>query len=206
MTDSERSYRSELRPHPHRAGLETQRDACKTNAGEIEKFMREVLCAVGLFVISIGFTQTAAAQAPEMTLRPGVSAHAGVDDIYRKFSEAYRTLNVDLIADQYTQSAAYLVPDDDVQLGRENIRPGFKQFFDSVRSNGGTMTISFDILQRRIDGPLGYDVGIYTLRTFKDGKESGKGQGKFVVVAVKDRDGKWRFQVDGYSGLKPEKK
>src|SRR5687768_37528 len=117
-------------------------------------------------------------------------------------SKSYRTLNVDQIADQYTPTAAYLAPDDEVLTGRDSIRPGFKRFFDSVKNNGQTMTISFDILQRIVDKTIGYDVGIFTLRTFKDGKEINKGQGKFVVVTVKDLDGKWRFQVDGYSDLK----
>lgn len=166
--------------------------------------MRHIFFAT--LLLFLGLSGVAAAQSPELSLRSGVSAHEGVDGIYRRFSDAYRTLNIDLIADQYTQSAAYLVPDDDVSIGRENIRPGFKRFFDSVRANGQSMTISFDIVQRSVDKNMGYDVGIYTLRTVKDGKEIGKGQGKFVVVAVKDADGKWRFQVDGYSGLKPEKK
>ena len=33
----------------------------------------------------------------------------------------------------------------------------------------------------------------------------GTSKGKFIVVAVKDKDKKWRFQVDGYSGLEPPK-
>ncbi len=168
--------------------------------------MRNRLAAIALLLVSLGSSNIALAQsAGELSLRSGVSAHEGVDAVYRGFSEAYRTLNVDLIADQYTRSAAYLVPDDDVTIGRDNIRPGFQRFFDSIRARGQTMAISFDIIQRSVDKSIGYDVGIYTLRTFKDGKELSKGQGKFVVVAVKDRDGKWRFQVDGYSGLKPDK-
>jgi hypothetical protein len=31
------------------------------------------------------------------------------------------------------------------------------------------------------------------------------GQGKFVVVAVKETGGKWAFHVDGYSGLRRAK-
>ena len=68
------------------------------------------------------------------------------------------------------------------------------------------MTISFQIFQRKIDKNLAYDVGIYMIRQYKDGKEVGMGQGKFVVVAVKEKDDKWRFQVDGYSDLKPPQK
>jgi len=69
------------------------------------------------------------------------------------------------------------------------------------------MTISFQIVQRKADQNLAYDVGIYTIRQYKDGKQVGDaGQGKFIVVAVREKDGKWRFQVDGYSDLKPPKK
>lgn len=167
--------------------------------------MRNRSAALVLLLLFVGVAGSADAQSSELSRRSGVTAHEGVDAVYRRFGEAYRTLNIDLIADQYTHSAAYLVPDDDVSIGRDNIRPGFKRFFDSVRGNGQTMTISFDILQRKVEKNIGYDVGIYTLRTFKDGKELGTGQGKFVVVAVRDADGKWRFQVDGYSGLKPDK-
>ena len=53
---------------------------------------------------------------------------------------------------------------------------------------------------------MAYDVGIYTLRSFAVGNQIGTGQGKVVVVAVRGKDGKWRFQVDGYSGLKPPEK
>lgn len=157
----------------------------------------------GLFIVLV-FTFGCIAQSGDLTLKTGVSSHAGVDDVYRQFSESYRTLNVDMVANLYTDDAAYLVPDDDVMTGREPIRASFKRFFDSVRQGGRTMTISFEILQRRVEKNIGYDVGIYTLRTSKDGKEIGSGQGKFVVVAVKEKDGKWRFQVDGYSNLKPE--
>lgn len=155
-----------------------------------------------LSLFAVFFVSGAAGQSSDLTLRPGVAAQAGLDEVYRRFSEAYRTLNVDLIADQYSQTAAYLVPGDDLVTGRENIRPGFKQFFESVKNNGQTMTISFEIAQRMVEKNLGYDVGIFNLTIFKEGKQISNMKGKFVVVAVKDRDGKWRFQVDGYNDLK----
>ena len=68
------------------------------------------------------------------------------------------------------------------------------------------MTISFRIVQRMVDTKLAYDVGIFTIRQYKDGKEVSSGSGKFFVAAVSEKDGKWRFQVDGYSDLKPRPK
>lgn len=149
------------------------------------------------------FTFAGFSQNNELVLDAGVKPHVGVDSVYKAFSESYRTLNVDQVAGLYGRDAAYLVPDAEIMIGRDKIRGTFKSFFDSVKKDGRTMTISFRIVQRRIEKELGSDVGIYTLRYFKDGKEVGMGQGKFVVVAVKEKDGKWVFHVDGYSDLKP---
>ncbi len=156
-----------------------------------------------LFFLTI-LTAFSSAQDDELKLDTGVKAHAGVDAVYRDFSEAYRTLNVDKVAGLYSNDAAYLAPVAEIIIGREDLRGTFLGFFDSVKKDGRTMKISFRIVQRRIEQNLGYDVGVYTLRSFKDGKEIGTGQGKFVVAAVMEKDGKWRFQVDGYSALKPQ--
>ncbi|HQU84112.1 MAG TPA: SgcJ/EcaC family oxidoreductase [Pyrinomonadaceae bacterium] len=160
-----------------------------------------ILFFICVFSISI-FSQTT-----ELTLEKGVLAHKEIDSIYKSFSEAYKTLDVEKVASLYSENAAYLPPDNDILQGREAIRPTFKEFFDWVKSEGRTMTISFQIFQRKVDKNLAYDVGVYTIRQFKDGKQvGGLGQGKFVTVAVKEKDGKWRFQVDGYSNLKPPEK
>lgn len=156
-----------------------------------------------LLSLLILFPVMANAQNSELTLEKGVSAHKEIDAIYKSFSEAYRTLDADKVTNLYTESAAYLAPNNDIQQGRAEIRRGFQSFFDWVKNEGRTMTISFQIFQRKVDKNMAYDVGIYTIRQYKDGKEVGMGQGKFVVVAIKEKDGKWRFQVDGYSDLKP---
>jgi uncharacterized protein (TIGR02246 family) len=145
------------------------------------------------------------AQDPELTLEKGVAAHKEIDAVYKSFSDAYRTLDAEKVTNLYSETAAYLPPNNDILQGRAAIRPTFQSFFDWIKKEGRTMTISFRIVQRKTDKNLAYDVGIYTIRQFKDGAPvgSGTGQGKFVVVAVKEKDGKWRFQVDGYSDLKP---
>ncbi len=147
------------------------------------------------------------AQTGDLTLEKGVAAHAEIDAIYRTFSDAYRTLDVEKVVNLYSETAAYLAPENDILQGRSAIRPTFKSFFEWVKKENRTMTISFQIFQRKADKNLAYDVGIYTIRQYKDDKPVGDaGQGKFIVVAVKEKDGKWRFQVDGYSDLKPPKK
>ncbi len=146
------------------------------------------------------------AQNADLVLEKGVEAHRGIDEVYRQFSESYRTLDAEKVTNLYTENAAYLQPNDDLLQGRDKVREVFAPFFERVKKDGQTMTISFQIFQRKTDKNLAYDVGIYTLRSFKDGKEIGIGRGKFVVVAVKEKGGVWRFQVDGYSGLKPVKR
>ncbi len=148
----------------------------------------------------------ARAQTPELVLEKGVAPHKAIDAVYAAFSDAYRTLNVEKVGGLYTENAAYLPPDSEILQGREQIRPTFKTFFDWVKKEGQTMTISFRIVQRQVDNNLAYDVGIYTITQYKDGKQAGTGKGKFVVVAAKDKTGSWRFQVDGFSNLQPEKR
>jgi uncharacterized protein (TIGR02246 family) len=164
--------------------------------------MKKLLLLSFLFLFSL----IANAQNSELTLEKGVSAHKEIDAIYKMFSEAYRILDVEEVTNLYTENAAYLPPDNDILNGRAEIRPTFESFFDYVKSEGRKMTISFQIFQRKVDKNLAYDVGIYTIRQYKDSKEIGVGKGKFVVVAVKEKGGKWRFQVDCYSALQPSEK
>jgi len=163
--------------------------------------MRKVLFLFCFCLFSINIS----AQNSELTLEKGVAAHKEIDAVYAQFGEAYRTLDVEKVTNLYTENAAYLAPNQDIQQGQTQIREGFKSFFDYIKKENRTMTISFQIFQRKTVEKMGYDVGVYTIRQFKDDKEIAKGQGKFVVVALKEKSGKWRFQVDGYSDLKPEK-
>ena len=70
-----------------------------------------------------------------------------------------------------------------------------------MKSRKERRAIGFRIFQREVIGDLGYDVGVYTLTATGPDGESRTDRGKFVVVTKKGADGKWRFAVDGYSGL-----
>lgn len=157
-------------------------------------------CCLCLFSFNVN------GQNGELTLEKGVSAHREIDQIYAQFSQAYQTLDAEKVANLYTENAAYLVPNEEIMQGRNGIRASFTSFFDYVKNEKRTMTISFQIFQRRAERNMAYDVGIYTIRQMKDGRQIGESQGKFVVVAVREKSGKWFFQVDGYSNLMPEKK
>jgi uncharacterized protein (TIGR02246 family) len=149
------------------------------------------------------FTTVNFAQNSELVLNDGVKSHKEIDAIYKIFSDGYRTLKPEMVANLYSTDAAYLSPNDDITNGRKAILENFTGFFNNMKERGQNMTISFQIFQRKVEKSLGYDVGIYTIDFFKDGEKVGESKGKFVVVAVKEKDGKWYFQVDGYSGLKP---
>lgn len=144
------------------------------------------------------------AQNIELKLENNVVAHKDIDAIYKTFSEGYRTLRPELVANLYTEDAAYLSPNSEITNGRQAILDNFTGFFNNIKNSGQNMTISFQIFQRKVTKEMGYDVGIYTIKFYNDGKVVNESKGKFVVVAVKDKDKKWRFQVDGYSGLKPQ--
>lgn len=146
------------------------------------------------------------AQDSDLVLEKGVIPHKGIDAVYAEFSESYKSLDTTKVTGLYTENASYLPPDSNILTGREAIRPSFQSFFDWIKKESRTMTISFRIVQRMVDEKLAYDVGIFTIRQYKDGKEVSSGSGKFFVAAIREKDGKWRFQVDGYSDLKPRTK
>jgi hypothetical protein len=150
-------------------------------------------------------TVSAFSQTSDLILEKGVKPHKEVDRIYAVFSKGYRDLDLDSVANLYTIDANYLASGNIMTDGRAKIRDNFASFFESVKKNGNTMNIQFRILQREVNKKLGYEVGIYTITTFKDGKQIGTGQGKFFVVTKKIGK-KWFFRFDGYSGLESDKK
>lgn len=166
---------------------------------------RKLLIGVGSFVFLTCLANhvPAAENTPQsaLTLDAGVAPHKGLDEIYRRFSEGYKVLDPAAVANLYTETAAYLVPNTEIEIGREKILASFTKFFDSVKQRNGRMEISFQIVQRQVEPTLAYDVGIYTLSSFRENAETRVSKGKFFVVAKPDKDGVWRFQVDGFNDL-----
>lgn len=142
----------------------------------------------------------------ELTLDPGVKPHKKIDSIYSRFSDAYRTLDPKLVTNLYTENAFYLTPESGVDRGRQFIRNNFESFFRSVQDGGGKLAISFQIIERKVSGGLGYDVGIYTLTATNAKGQASISKGKFVVIALSQKSGDWKFQLDSYSDLPKEKK
>lgn len=164
------------------------------------KIMKTDLLIV--LAVSLLFVSTALAQpSQELILEKGVAPHARIDDVYRRFSEAYKKFDFEAVTNLYTEDAFYLSPGSDIKRGREKILAVFSDYFNSVKNAGGTLRVSFQILDRRVSGDLAYDVGIYTLTEKTKNGEARGGRGKFVVVARRMSNGEWRFQVDGYNGL-----
>ena len=168
--------------------------------------MKKEIVLFAFAALMFCFGGNAAAQTPDLTLGEGVKGHKGVDKIYNNFSRGYRTLDHNLVANQYTQDAAYLSPgrDSGIRFGRNKILASFSGFFENMKRAGRNMEIKFMISQRKVGKNMGYDVGVFDLKYYKDGKMLNHSMGKFVVVTVKGKDKKWRFQVDGYNDLNPQ--
>ena len=163
-------------------------------------FITLVTVACLLTAAGSGYGQ-AAGEAKPLTLDDGVTAHGGVDEIYRRFNDGYRKLDAAQVAGLYTEDALYLAPGSNIQRGRKVIEEQFTSFFRSVQNDGARLEITFQIVARQASNDLAYDVGIYTLTRLKEGEPPRSSRGKFVTVARRGSDGAWRFQVDGYSDL-----
>ncbi len=168
------------------------------------KYFIQAIAIAVLVVLSCPstFAQTSNSTAENsLVLEQGVAPHKGLDETYRRFTEGYKKLDAASVVNLYSETAAYLAPGSNIQIGQQKVSGIFTSFFDSVKQRNGRLEISFRIVQRQVDKNLAYDVGIYTLTSFNDKGESSKDSGKFVVVAKPEKGDTWRFQVDGYSAL-----
>lgn len=131
-------------------------------------------------------------------------ASKSIDRLYQAFSESYQTLDVDLVADLYITDAHYLPanPEQATMTSRAEIRESFASYFEWAKNNGTDLNISFRIIQRDIDDSLAYDVGYYLIQS-KPADEAefqeGGNAGKFVTVMGLQKDGGWKFLLDGFS-------
>jgi ketosteroid isomerase-like protein len=124
-----------------------------------------------------------------------------IDEIYTKMSLAYRTFDVKLMEEVYTQDAysIYAPGKDTLTRGLKNFISGFQSTFDYHKERGNLLELKFKIVERRIDRTLGYDIGYFKIDTInKQGERTGGKPGRFVTILAKQENGSWRFQVDIY--------
>lgn len=155
-----------------------------------------------LLTVALALTSLSLPAQTGPVLDPGADAVPALDVLYEGLARAYDTLDPELAGALYAEGARYLPPDRGPVVGREAITTVFADFFREAAIREHRLSIAFEILERRVEGTLAYDVGIYTL-TRHDGHRRATSRGKFVTVSIRDADGAWRFQVDSYSALPP---
>lgn len=144
--------------------------------------------------------------APEPEPDPDAAArHAAVsavlDSTYTVFSRAYAEANVQLLMDEvYAREGYYLPPGSPILQGQDQFRGQFSFLERFARDGGPGPQISFDIVDRDIDGDLAYDIGVYSILSPDAAADAEPGQGKFIVI-WKRIDGDWRIWADGFSPL-----
>lgn len=156
---------------------------------------------VFVYLVTTGFLASCVSNPDHANNKEGASE--SIDELYQQFSTAYKTFDADLVSSLYTSDANYLPnnPNQPVLESREAIHQSFASYFKYVESNDQDLTISFRIINRRIDDSLAYDTGYYLIQTKPmDADFSDEGSvGKFVTVMGLQQDGSWKFLLDGYN-------
>jgi hypothetical protein len=123
-----------------------------------------------------------------------------IDSIYQSFSYSYTVLNPELTANCYTENAVSIAHYEGrkpfILNGKQAILTDFKDFFNSVKDNKQTITISFKIIERTLNNNKIFDIGYYQLTFFKDGKEIEKSFGKVAIILTKDAYNNWKYETD----------
>jgi uncharacterized protein (TIGR02246 family) len=125
-----------------------------------------------------------------------------MEEVYERFTNAYRLGEPDSVVVLYTDDPLYLPPQGPVLQGREALRGQFS-FLEAVRSSGGVARISFESVERGASDDLAWDVGYYTLHVERPEGLSPRSRGKFTTLWRRDGAGRWRIHVDGFSPAPP---
>src|SRR3954465_7095921 len=119
-----------------------------------------------------------------MTMIALALAAALTDAPYQGLTRAYAALDATLAADQYADDALYSEPGSELIRGRAAIRGVFERIFQRAREEHRALEITFEFTERRVQGDLAYDVGIYRL---------GSGRGKVVTGLRRGPGGRGGF-------------
>lgn len=119
--------------------------------------------------------------------------------VYEKFSEAYATLDADILLDCYTEDGTLLNLYDGSNpnsiKSAAKIREYFAGFFQRIAGSGKSLELVFKITHRERVGNTIYDNGYYKLSTLADDMVESSGYGKLSTI-LELVDDSWRFRVD----------
>lgn len=157
-----------------------------------------VLCACLCLTLAVPST---AQSSPSGDDAMSASVRAGVQDVYDRMTRSYELLDLEMVAQLYTEDASYILPSPEAEVlkGRERIQETFRGFFESIEDNDASLRIDFRFVTRKVYGDVAHDIGYYRVTTSKDGAVRSQSTGKFATVIEKGNDGVWRFAVDAYS-------
>ncbi len=138
---------------------------------------------------------TAPPPAPSVAARPVVddpASIAAIGEARKAFEAAYEKEDADAIGQLYTENAVSEPNFQPTIKGRAAIVASLKSLFEQV-----TVQTSLTPDETRTLGDVGLDRGHYTVTvTPKAGAPPTTSQGRYLVVYVKDADGRWRVSHD----------
>jgi uncharacterized protein (TIGR02246 family) len=145
-----------------------------------------MLCfALGGLIVSAA----CAPAAPAPDAPDDVKAVGAVRDA---FAAAYNSGNADAFVDLYTADAVSEPNHSATLVGRDAIIESHKQAFEQA-----TLKVALKPEETRTWGTVGYDRGTYTVTaTIKANGSSVTTEGRYLVIVVKDTDGKWKVRRD----------
>ncbi len=122
-----------------------------------------------------------------------------LEEPYLRFSSAYKTLDAELLANTYTQSATLINVYNGTEptsfRGRARIQEFFEQLFESAKKEEKTLGITFKISSRQQVEEGYLDNGCYLLEITDPETGTAQRFGKFSIV-LQQESGVWKFAVD----------
>ncbi len=120
------------------------------------------------------------------TTRQPAATREQVEDVLRRYEQAYRAKDSAALALVYTEDGLFQPPNGAAVRGRAAIAGHWRGRF------GDGLVLTLDAFDG--DGMAGWAAGTWQL----DGRDGGKATGRFTVGLRRGRDGEWRMSYDTY--------
>jgi hypothetical protein len=151
---------------------------------------KKILIIISLFTMSQSLAQ--------IKISSALITNPGIDSVFLRFSEAYRTLDELALRKLYIQDGVIIRHEaEDLPMviqGRENITQYFSRTFETLRAQRISLTIEFKTLSLFVNDTKATGIGYYKV-TRQEQQGQRYSYGKFAVLLQK-LGGQWHFITD----------
>ena len=155
-----------------------------------------------LFMLSVILLTTGCHQTSAPPTKQSASATMEeLGQMNRGFAKALTAKDAEAAANMYDENASILPPNEPIVSGRANIKAYWQGAIDA-----GVFDASVKTIDAKSEGDLGYEIGIFTMRSLSEQGDTIVETGKFTEILKRNAAGNWISTYGMWSTNEPDTK